>query len=664
MDVEEQISQLKKEIQYHNDLYYNHDAPEISDYDYDMLLRRLEKLETEHPEYRSPDSPTNRVGGKASDKFSPVEHEYPLESLQDVFSFEEVEDFLHRVEQERTRYVVELKIDGLSVALTYENGIFVQGATRGDGMVGEDVTENLMTIADIPKVLKNAPPKLIVRGEVYMKKAVFEALNVQRELEEKPPFANPRNAAAGSLRQLDSKITKERRLSIFCFNIQNSEELPLHSHTEALDYLKSLGFTVSPYYPLYEKSEDIEEEIRHMGEIRGELPFDIDGAVIKINDFIERETLGSTAKFPRWAAAYKYPPEIKETLLQDITVTVGRTGVLTPNAVLSPVRLAGSTVSRATLHNQDYIREKDIRIGDTVLVRKAGDIIPEIVSVNQEKRQGEAKPYEMPKVCPVCGAAVYRDETEAAVRCINTECPAQLLRTMIHFASRDAMDIDGCGQAVITALIENELIHSPADLYELKAEQVEKLERMGKISADNLIRSIEKSKKNDLSRLLFAFGIRQVGQKAGKILSAYFGSLDAILQATEEELTEIPDIGKITAQSIVSWRENPGIKHTIEKLRQAGVNFKGVQTRKSNRFQGMTFVLTGTLSLFTRKEATEIIESLGGKASGSVSKKTTYVVAGDAAGSKLKKAQELKVPIITEEQFKEMIQEEETWQSQ
>jgi DNA ligase (NAD+) len=658
MEIQEQIAELRKQILYHNDRYYNQDAPEISDYDYDMLLRKLEELEAEHPELKTPDSPTNRVGGEASDKFSPVVHAYPLESLQDVFSFAEVEDFLHKVGTENTRYAVELKIDGLSVALTYKNGIFVQGATRGDGVTGEDVTENLMTIEEIPKVLKNAPPRLIVRGEVYMKKAVFEALNAQRELEEKPPFANPRNAAAGSLRQLDSKVTKERKLSIFCFNIQNSDELPLRSHTQALDYLKGLGFSVSPYYTLFDTAAAIEEEIQRMGEIRGDLPFDIDGAVIKIDDFGEREALGSTAKFPRWAAAYKYPPEVKETLLRDITITVGRTGVLTPTAVLEPVRLAGSTVGKASLHNQDYIREKDIRIGDTVQVRKAGDIIPEIVAVNLDKRPADTQPYVYPTVCPVCGAAVYRDETEAAIRCINTECPAQLLRNLIHFASRDAMDIDGCGEAIMAMLIEKNLVRSPADLYDLQAEQLESLERMGKKSAENLIRSIEKSKSNDLSRLLFAFGIRQVGQKAGKVLAAHFGDLDRILEATEEELTTIDDVGQITAQSIVSWRENSGTRHLIEKLRQAGVNFTAEQTQKGDRFQGMTFVLTGTLSAFTRKQATEWIESLGGKASGSVSKKTTYVVAGEAAGSKLKKAQELGIPVLTEEEFQAMIQEE------
>lgn len=659
MDALTRIAALREQLRYHNQKYYNEDAPEISDFDYDVLQRELRALEAEHPEYADPDSPTVRVGGAASGKFSKVQHAYPLESLQDVFSFEELQEFFERVEGTvgAAEYAVELKIDGLSVALEYENGIFVRGATRGDGQVGEDVTENLRTITDIPQTLENAPPHLIIRGEVYMKKQVFEELNAALELAEKPLLANPRNAAAGSLRQKDSRITAARRLSIFCFNIQNSDELPLGSHVEALDYLKSLGFTVSPFYRLFRDPADVRAEITRMGETRGELGFDIDGAVVKVNRFDQRAVLGSTAKFPRWAAAYKYPPEEKETLLKDIVITVGRTGVLTPNAVLEPVRLAGTSVSRATLHNRDFIRSLDVRIGDTVLVRKAGEIIPEILRVNPDKRPLDAVPYEMPRVCPVCGAPVLDDEDEAAMRCTGAECPAQLLRNLMHFASRDAMDIDGCGQAVLQGLIDAGLVKSAADLYSLEAGQAEQLDRMGKKSAKNLIDSIADSRTRDLSRLLFAFGIRHVGQKAGKILSNHFGSLDAVLAATEEELTEIRDIGATTAQSIVQWREQEQSQHLIARLREAGVNFTGEKTATSDLFAGKTIVVTGTLSTLSRKEATELIERLGGKASGSVSKKTSLVVAGEAAGSKLKKANDLGIQVLTEEEFIQMTQE-------
>ena len=659
MDALTRIAALREQLRYHNQKYYNEDAPEISDFDYDVLQRELRALEAEHPEYADPDSPTVRVGGAASGKFSKVQHAYPLESLQDVFSFEELQEFFERVEGTvgAAEYAVELKIDGLSVALEYENGIFVRGATRGDGQVGEDVTENLRTITDIPQTLENAPPHLIIRGEVYMKKQVFEELNAALELAEKPLLANPRNAAAGSLRQKDSRITAARRLSIFCFNIQNSDELPLGSHVEALDYLKSLGFTVSPFYRLFRDPADVRAEITRMGETRGELGFDIDGAVVKVNRFDQRAVLGSTAKFPRWAAAYKYPPEEKETLLKDIVITVGRTGVLTPNAVLEPVRLAGTSVSRATLHNRDFIRSLDVRIGDTVLVRKAGEIIPEILRVNPDKRPLDAVPYEMPRVCPVCGAPVLDDEDEAAMRCTGAECPAQLLRNLMHFASRDAMDIDGCGQAVLQGLIDAGLVKSAADLYALEAEQAEQLDRMGKKSAKNLMDSIADSRTRDLSRLLFAFGIRHVGQKAGKILSNHFGSLDAVLAATEEELTEIRDIGATTAQSIVQWREQEQSQHLIARLREAGVNFTGEKTATSDLFAGKTIVVTGTLSTLSRKEATELIERLGGKASGSVSKKTSFVVAGEAAGSKLKKANDLGIQVLTEEEFIQMTQE-------
>lgn len=659
MDTFQEITALRNELQYHNKKYYDEDSPEISDYEYDMLQRKLRALEAEHPEFTDADSPTQRVGGSASEKFSKVAHAYPLESLQDVFSFDELGEFYRRVENAvgKAEYVVEFKIDGLSVALEYVDGILTRGATRGDGQVGEDVTENLMTISEIPKRLENAPPHLIVRGEVYMSKQVFQELNAELELQEKPLLANPRNAAAGSLRQKDHRITAQRRLSIFCFNIQNADELPLRSHTESLDYLKSLGFPVSPAYTVFTSPEEVQKEIERMGDVRGELNFDIDGAVVKVNDFSQREILGSTAKFPRWAAAYKYPPEVKETLLHDITITVGRTGVLTPNAVLEPVRLAGTTVSRATLHNRDFIRELDVRIGDTVLVRKAGEIIPEIVGVVKEKRPADTVVYEMPQVCPVCGAPVYEDPDEAAIRCTGAECPAQLLRNLMHFASRDAMDIDGCGEAVLQALIEAELIQSAADLYYLTIEDILKLDRKKEKSAQNLIHSIENSKSRDLSRLLFAFGIRHVGQKAGKVLSNHFGSLDALLSASVEEMTNIRDIGATTAESIAAWREQEQSKHLIARLREAGVNFTGEKTTKSDLLSGKTIVATGSLTLYTRKEINDLIEALGGKASGSVSKKTSYVVAGENAGSKLKKAQELGVPVLTEAEFKAMIEQ-------
>ena len=659
MDVQQEILSLREQLRYHNKKYYDEDAPEITDYDYDMLSRRLRALEAEHPEFADPDSPTRRVGGTASEKFSKVVHAYPLESLQDVFSFEELSEFYDRVEGAvgRAEYVTELKIDGLSVALEYVDGVFVRGATRGDGAVGEDVTENLRTIRDIPKTLENAPHRLIVRGEVYMKRSVFDALNAELELHEKPLLANPRNAAAGSLRQKDSRVTAERRLSIFCFNIQNSDELPLESHTQALDYLKSLGFPVSPYYPVFTDPKDVEREILRMGESRGALDFDIDGAVVKVNSFAQRAALGSTAKFPRWAAAYKYPPEVKETRLTDITITVGRTGVLTPNAVLEPVRLAGTTVSRATLHNRDFIRSLDVRVGDTVRVRKAGEIIPEIIGVVPDKRPADAVPFEMPRFCPVCGAPVYEDVDEAAIRCTGAACPAQLLRNLMHFASRDAMDIDGLGEAVLRLLVDEGLVASAADLYGLTAEQIEPLARMGRKSAENLVAAIAESKTRDLSRLLFAFGIRHVGQKAGKILSDHFGSLDAILAAPVEEMTEIRDIGLTTAESIAEWRALDQSRALIEALRAAGVNFTGEKTARGDRFAGMTIVATGSLVKFSRKQINDLIESQGGRAAGSVSKKTSLVVAGENAGSKLKKAQELGVPVVTEDEFERMLQE-------
>lgn len=661
MNPQEEIAALREKLRYYNDKYYNQDASEISDYEYDMLQRKLRGLEAEYPEFADVNSPTQRVGGTASGRFSKVAHAYPLESLQDVFSLDELGEFFARVEGAAgaAEYVVEYKIDGLSVALEYENGVFVRGATRGDGQVGEDVTANLKTIKDIPHQIENAPPRLIVRGEVYMKKSVFDALNTELELHEKPLLANPRNAAAGSLRQKDSKITQKRRLSIFCFNIQNANELPITGHAASLDYLKQLGFPVSPRYPIYTDPQQVYDEILRMGENRDQLDFDIDGAVVKVDSFVQRGQLGSTAKFPRWAAAYKYPPEVKETLLKDIVISVGRTGVLTPNAVLEPVRLAGTTVSRATLHNRDFIRELDVRIGDTVSVRKAGEIIPEIIGVNLDKRPIDAMPYEMPRLCPVCGAPVFEDEEESAIRCTSASCPAQLLRNLIHFASRDAMDIDGCGEGNLQKLIDAGLVQSAADLYDLTVEQLLPLGKKVDTWANNLTAGIAASKTRDLSRLLFAFGIRHVGQKAGKVLSNYFGSLDAILNATIEEMTEIRDIGQTTAESIAAWRELAQSQELIEKLRAHGVNFIGEKTAKSDLLAGKTIVATGSLTLFSRKEINDLIESLGGKAAGSVSKKTDYVVAGENAGSKLQKAAELGIPVLTEEEFKNMIQQEE-----
>lgn len=657
MDVQQEILSLREQLRHHNKKYYDEDAPEISDYEYDQLQRRLRALEAQHPELQDPNSPTQRVGGTASEKFSKVTHAYPLESLQDVFSLDELGEFYERVAGTvgQAEYVVEYKIDGLSVALEYVDGVFVRGATRGDGQVGEDVTENLRTIADIPQTLQHAPAHLIVRGEVYMPRSVFEALNAERELNEQPLLANPRNAAAGSLRQLDSRITAQRRLSIFCFNIQNSDELPLESHTQSLDYLKELGFPVSPRYPVYTDPQQVADEIARMGDSRGELDFDIDGAVVKVNRFEQRAALGSTAKFPRWAAAYKYPPEVKETRLRDIIITVGRTGVLTPNAVLDPVRLAGTTVSRATLHNRDFIRSLDVRVGDMVRVRKAGEIIPEIIAVVPEKRPADAQPFEMPTFCPVCGAPVYEDDEEAAIRCTGAECPAQLLRNLMHFASRDAMDIDGCGEGVLKTLIAAELVRSAADLYDLTTSQLEPLDRMGRKSAENLVASIADSKTRDLSRLLFAFGIRHVGQKAAKTLSDHFGTLDALLTASVEDITAVRDIGATTAQSIAAWREQEQSLHLIERLRACGVNFTGEKTVKSDKLAGQTIVATGSLTRFTRKQINDLIESLGGKAAGSVSKKTNLVVAGENAGSKLQKAAELGVPVVTEDEFARMI---------
>lgn len=658
MTVKEQAEQLRRDLEQHNYNYYVLDRPTISDFEYDHMLRTLEDLEREHPELVTPDSPTQRVGGKALDSFSKVAHRVPLESLQDVFNFEELGEFDRRVRESvpDATYIVEPKIDGLSVALEYENGVFVRGATRGDGTIGEDVTENLRTIKSIPLKLDHVPATLIVRGEVFMPRTVFEQLNAAREERGEALFANPRNAAAGSLRQLDPKIAAERRLDILIFNIQYAEDLTFERDSVALDWLEGLKFKVISRVGA-NTIEQAAEQITVIGENRDAYAYEIDGAVVKLNNLSDRESLGSTAKFPRWAAAYKYPPEQKESVVQDIIVQVGRTGVLTPKAVVAPVRLAGTTVTNATLHNQDYIAEKDIRIGDTVMVQKAGEIIPEIVRVIPEKRPADALPYEFPAHCPVCGAPVARDEDGAHIRCTGAECPAQLLRNLTHFASRDAMDIEGLGPAVVESLVDAKFVKTAADLYALEAQSVATLERMGNKSAENLIAAIERSKENDLSRLLFAFGIRQVGQKAAKILSARFGTLDALCAATMEELTAVEDVGEITARNIVEWLANPQSRHLIESLRKAGVNMTSTAAPAGDRLAGQTFVLTGTLEHFTRDEAGEMIEKLGGKVSGSVSKKTSYVVAGEAAGSKLKKASELGIPVLTEEEFLTLIQD-------
>ena len=658
MDDRQEIEALRAELERANYEYYVMDNPSMSDYDFDHKLRRLEELEAEHPELITPDSPTQRVGGKAAEGFQEVVHRVPLESLQDVFSLEELEEFDQRVrtalEDGTVEYDVEPKVDGLSVALEYRDGLFARGATRGDGQVGEDVTENLKTIKSIPLRLPESLPSLIVRGEVFMPKQVFEALNQERELNGESLFANPRNAAAGSMRQLDPKIAAARQLDICVFNIQWSEGKQFSTHTETLKYLEQQRFKVIPHYTCG-SAEEAARLIQKMGDERENFSFEIDGAVVKLNNLSDREKLGSTAKFPRWAAAYKYPPEQKESVVEEITVQVGRTGVLTPKAVVKPVRLAGTTVTNATLHNQDFISEKDIRIGDTVLVQKAGEIIPEIVSVVKEKRPPESKPYRLPEHCPVCGAPVKRDEDGAHIRCTGAECPAQLLRHLVHFASRDAMDIEGLGPAVCEALVGAGMVRGPGDLYQLMPEAVAKLERMGKKSAENLVAAIERSKENDLSRLLFAFGIRQVGQKAAKVLAARFGSLDGLMVATEEELTAVPDIGAITAKSLIEWLHSEQSLHLIETLRAAGVNMDSREAPAGDTLTGKIFVLTGTLERFTREEAASKIEALGGKVSGSVSKKTSYVLAGEAAGSKLKKAVELGVPILSEAEFLKML---------
>ena len=659
MDYREEIRELRERLNQNAYLYYVLDSPELSDYEYDMLNRRLVQLETEHPEEITPDSPTQRVGGYALSTFAAVTHPVPLESLQDSFSESEVADFDAKVREKlsRVEYSVEPKVDGLSIALEYRDGKFVQGATRGDGKVGEDVTENLRTIRSLPKELPDKLPRLIVRGEVYMSKEVFARLNAEREENGEAHFANPRNAAAGSLRQQDPKVAAKRHLDVAIFNLQLAEGKSFSTHFETLDYLRSQGFPVIPNLVVTEL-EDALEEIRRIGRDRAELPFDMDGAVVKLNSLSDREILGSTSKVPRWAIAFKYPPEEKESVVEDIVVQVGRTGVLTPKAVLSPVRLAGTTVTNATLHNQDFIAEKDIRVGDTVLVRKAGEIIPEVVRVLPEKRPEGAMPYHLPTSCPVCGAPVYREPGESATRCTGAECPAQLLRNLCHFTSREAMDIDGVGPAVLEQMVNAGLVHNAADLYSLTVQDIAQLDRMGDKSARNAVHAIEESRSRDLSKLLCALGIRQIGAKAAQVLARHFGSFDALAAATEEELTAIDDVGGITAKCLRQWLESPQSQDLISRLKAAGVNMECHDMPTADTLTGKTFVLTGTLSSLGRKEAEEAIARLGGKASGSVSKKTSYVVAGEEAGSKLRKAQELGIPVLSEAEFLAMIGQE------
>ncbi len=656
--IKARAEELRSLILYHNNRYYNEDSPEISDYEYDMLLRELENIESEHPELMVPDSPTQKVGGAAAEKFSPVEHKVPMESLHDSFSPEEIYDFDKRVREsvESPEYVVEPKIDGLSVSAEYRNGIFVRGSTRGDGKVGEDITDNLKTIKSLPMKLNRPIPYLEVRGEVYMSIKSFESLTARQEENDEKPFKNPRNAAAGSLRQKDSKITKERNLDIFVFNVQQIEGEELTGHKQSLDFLSELGFTVLPFCHVCKNADEVLEEIDEIGNTRGELGFQIDGAVVKVDSFAQREALGSTSKFPKWAEAYKYPPEEKETELLDIEINVGRTGALTPTAIFAPITLAGTTVSRATLHNQEFISEKDIRIGDTVIVRKAGEIIPEVVSVTKHKENSE--PYRIPRICPSCGSPVEFENGEAALRCPNTECPAQLMRHMIHFVSRDAMDIDGLGEKVLHALAENNLIHSPFDLYRLKKEDILRLEGKKDRSADNLINAIEKSKSNDLYRLVFGLGIRHIGQRAAKLLADRFRTLDEIAKASLEDIAGIEGFGEIMAQSVVSYFSLEKTKELIKEIKELGLNTKNLTQKeeiKDNPFLGKTVVITGTLPTYKRTEAAAIIEKLGGKTAGSVSKKTDYVLAGDAAGSKLTKARQLGITVIDEDEFNKMI---------
>ena len=654
----QRVQELRTVIEKNNRLYYDQDAPELEDFEYDALTRELKELEAAYPELITPASPTQHVGGTPSGRFAKVTHTVKMESLLDAFSYDELRDFDRRVQEAgiEPEYVVEIKIDGLSCSLEYENGELVRASTRGDGVVGEDVTANVRAIKKIPKHLKNAPAFLEVRGEVYMPHEAFQHLCAEQELQGTAPFKNPRNAAAGSLRQKDSKITGSRGLSIFVFNVQQIRGKELTTHAESLDYLKSLGLPVSPRYHIVHNIEDAIAEIEQIGQNRSKLDFDMDGAVIKVNRFAQRDLMGSTNKFPRWAIAFKYPPEVKETTLRSIEVAVGRTGVLTPTACFDPIFLAGTTVARATLHNEDFIHQFGLRIGDTIQVRKAGDIIPEVIGVTHHAE--DADPYEMPTVCPSCGAPVVHLEDESALRCINPECPAQALRNLIHFASRDAMDIDGLGTAVATQLVEKGLVHSVADLYALTQEQLLTLDKFKEKSADNLHKAIERSKENNLDKLLFGFGIRNIGDKAAALLAEHFGTLEAIREASVEAISEIDGFGGVMAQSIVEFFVKDGTADVVHRLADAGVNMKWKGEPKGDKLAGKTLVVTGTLETLSRNEAEALIVRNGGKASGSVSKKTSYVVAGAAAGSKLTKAQSLGVPVLTEEEFLAMLRDE------
>lgn len=646
--------ELRDLLNYHSHKYYVEDDPEIEDYEYDMLQRELAEIEKKYPELITPDSPTQRVGGSIEGMFEPVTHTVPLESLQDAFGTDEVRAFYTRIKElfGNAEFAVEPKIDGLSVALEYENGIFVRGSTRGDGNTGEDVTANLRTVNSIPLRLKK-DVTIEVRGEVYMPKKVFANLVEEQEQNGEKAFKNPRNAAAGSLRQKNPQITASRKLDIFVFNIQRYGGNEISEHKQSIEFLKELGFKTIPFCNKFDDIDGIISELQRIGEMRSTLPFDIDGAVIKTNSFAQRNEIGSTSKFPRWALAFKYPPEEKETTLKAIEVAVGRTGVLTPTAVFEPVLLAGSTVSRATLHNQDFIDEKDIRLGDRIIIRKAGDIIPEIIKVVSHAENSQK--YSLPSTCPSCGAGVVREEDEAAVRCVNPECPAQLLRNLIHFCSRDAMDIEGMGDAVLEKLVAKGLLNSASEIYTLKKEDFMLLEGFKDKSSQNLVDAIENSKQNDLAKLVFALGIRHVGQKAGKILAEHFGTMDGIMNANLEALAEIDGFGGIMAKSVYDFFALDQSKKEIEAFKAYGLNMVSLKEKTDSRFEGKTFVLTGTLPTYSRNEASEIIEKFGGKTASSVSKKTSYVLAGEDAGSKLTKAQSLGIAIISEAEFNEMI---------
>lgn len=659
-EAKKKIDELRKKLEYYANKYYDEDKPEITDYEYDMMMNRLKALEKEFPELITKDSLTQKVGGHVKEGFKEVVHEVPLQSLQDVFSFEELREFDDRIkkqsieENEELRYVVETKIDGLSAALEYVDGVFVRGATRGNGLIGEDVTDNLRTIKSIPKVLKEKVT-ITVRGEVFIGTKEFEKLNEEQEVLGKKTFANARNAAAGSLRQLNSKVTEERPLDIFIFNVQKWDENKFNSHYDQLNYLEKLGFNVNPVRILCKNQQEVEEAINKIGEDREKLSFGIDGAVVKVDSLSFREKLGTTYKTPKWAIAYKYPPEAKETILKDIVCQVGRTGVITPMAILEPVKVAGSTISKTTLHNEDFIKEKDLKIGDTVVIQKQGDVIPEVIKVVKEKRTGAEKKFEMPKVCPVCGAQAVREEGEAATRCIGIECPAQLLRSIVHFVSKEAMDIDGLGYKIVEQLIEKGLIKNIADIYTLSLEDIASLKKNGKKFAGNLIDSIEKSKKQDLFHVINALGIRQVGIKVAKVLAKKYKTMEELSNASFESLALTDDVGEITANNIIEFFAQEQTKDIIKRLKDLGVNMESMQEENiDNRFEGKVFVLTGALSKYNRKEAEDLIEKYGGKTSSSVSKKTSYVLAGEDAGSKLTKAQELGVIILSEEEFEKM----------